>query len=232
VIHVIAEQATVHGTGTVPASQLSADGLIAPELVMELARSAKLVPLVHPADAPPEPGYAPSRALQDFVRCRDLTCRWPGCDRPAIDCDLDHTIPYSDGGPTHASNLKCYCRTHHLVKTFWGWRDKQLPDGTMILTSPAGQAYVTTPGSALLFPSLCLATGGTPAPEADLPQDYCGDRTAMMPKRRHTRAQNRAAFIAAERRRNRTAREARRKPEQAWDFGARAAACDPEPPPF
>jgi hypothetical protein len=232
VIHVIAEQATVHGTGTLPASQLSADGLIAPELVMELARSAKLVPLVHPADAPPEPGYAPSRALQDFVRCRDLTCRWPGCDRPAIDCDLDHTIPYSDGGPTHASNLKCYCRTHHLVKTFWGWRDKQLPDGTMILTSPAGQVYVTTPGSALLFPSLCLATGGTPAPEADLPQDYCGDRTAMMPKRRHTRAQNRAAFIAAERRRNRTAREARRKPEQAWDFGARDAACDPEPPPF
>ncbi len=232
VIHVIAEQATVQGTGTVPASQLKADGLIAPELVKELAKSAKLVPLVHSADAAPEPGYTPSRALQDFVRCRDLTCRWPGCDRPAIDCDLDHTIPYSDGGPTRASNLKCYCRTHHLVKTFWGWRDKQLPDGTVILTSPAGQAYVTTPGSALLFPSLCMATGGAPAPVADLPQDYCGDRTAMMPKRRRTRAQNRAAFIAAERRRNRTAREARRKPQQTPDFRFCDVACDPDPPPF
>ncbi|WP_214631560.1 HNH endonuclease signature motif containing protein, partial [Mycobacterium tuberculosis] len=42
-------------------------------------------------------------------------------------------IPYAAGGPTHASNLKCYCRTHHLVKTFWGWRDQQLPDGTLIL---------------------------------------------------------------------------------------------------
>lgn len=52
-------------------------------------------------------------------------------------------------------------RAHHLVKTFWGRREKQLPDGTLILTSPAGRTYVTTPGSALLFPSLCAATGAT-----------------------------------------------------------------------
>ena len=142
----------------------------------------------------------PSKALADFVRCRDLTCRWPGCDRPASDCDVDHTIPYSQGGLTHASNLKCYCRTHHLVKTFWGWHDQQLADGTLILTSPAGRTYVTTPGSALLFPSLCLATGAIPAPEADPPPDYCGERTAMMPTRRRTRAQNRAHRIATERR--------------------------------
>ncbi|MCV7408698.1 hypothetical protein AWC05_08140 [Mycobacterium florentinum] len=223
VIHVIAEQASIDGRGSAPASQLGADGLIAPELIAELAKSARLVPLVHPADAPPERGYVPSRALQDFVRCRDLTCRWPGCDRPAVECDLDHTIPYADGGPTHASNLKCYCRTHHLVKTFWGWRDKQLPDGTLILTSPGGQTHVTTPGSALLFPSLCLATGALAAPEADLPQDYCGDRTAMMPRRRRTRAQNRAARIATERRQNHEARTAHRKPSRT---------CDPEPPPF
>jgi hypothetical protein len=232
VIHVIAQQATIDGTGSVPASELCADGLIAPEVVAELAKSAKLVPLVHPGDAAPEPGYVPSVALRDFVRCRDLTCRWPGCDRPAVDCDLDHTIPYSDGGPTHASNLKCYCRTHHLVKTFWGWRDKQLPDGTLILTSPAEQTYVTTPGSALLFPSLCQPTGGAPAPEAVLPQDYCGDRTAMMPTRCHTRAQRRAARIATERRQNRDARQARRKPAQTCDLGSREAAYDPEPPPF
>jgi hypothetical protein len=89
---------------------------------------------------------------------------------------------------------------HHLVKTFWGWQEKQLPDGTLILTSPAGHTYVTTPGSALLFPSLCRSTGGVPAPEADPPTDYCAERTAMMPKRRSTRAQNRAHRIATERR--------------------------------
>jgi hypothetical protein len=117
VIHVIAEQATLEGRSDAPGSELGADGLITPELLAELATSAKLVPLIHPADAPPEPGYVPSKALADFVRCRDLTCRWPGCDQPAIGCDLDHTIPYSQGGPTHASNIKCYCRTHHQANT-------------------------------------------------------------------------------------------------------------------
>jgi hypothetical protein len=240
VIQVIAEQATLTGTGAEPASLVEADGLVPPEVVAELAQSAKLVALVHPADAAPEPGYAPSKALADFVRCRDLTCRFPGCDRPAIQCDLDHTIPYGDGGLTHASNLKCYCRTHHLVKTFWGWRDQQLPDGTLILKSPSGQTYVTTPGSALLFPSLCRSTGGLPAPEVDLPAERCGDRTAMMPKRRRTRVQDRAHRVAAERRQNHDTRSTR-KAEHPNYFGPASPLSylgpappdtDDDPPPF
>ncbi|KZS57628.1 hypothetical protein A4G26_15520 [Mycobacterium kansasii] len=95
--------------------------------------------------------------------------------------------------------------------TFWGWREKQLPDGTLILTSPSGHTYVTTPGSALLFPSLCYAVGGMPAPEAQTPDpDYCADRAAMMPKRRQARAQDRAYRVATERRHNQMARETRR----------------------
>ncbi|OMC54175.1 hypothetical protein A5747_16870 [Mycobacterium sp. IS-836] len=228
VIHVIAEQATLDGRGSAPGSELGADVLIPPELVAELAKSAKLMPLIHPSDAPPENGYVPSAALADFVRCRDLTCRWPGCDQAAVDCDVDHTIPYSQGGPTHASNLKCYCRTHHLVKTFFGWTEQQLPDGTLILTSPAGRTYVTTPGSALLFPSLCRSMGGMPAAEVDVPQDYCAERTAMMPKRRRTRAQNRASAVAIERNHNRRARLER----QALLAGPAPPPEDDEPPPF
>jgi Domain of unknown function (DUF222) len=206
-IHVIASQDTLNGTATTPGCEFSADGLITPELVTELAASAKLVPLAHPGYAPPEPGYRPSRALADFVRARDLTCRWPGCDVPATHCDIDHTIPHAQGGTTHAANLKCYCHVHHLLKTFWGWTEQQLPDGTLILTSPAGQTHVTTPGSALLFPSLCHAVGGMPAPETDPPPgNYCAQRSAMMPKRRRTRTQNHAQRIATERRHNRQAR--------------------------
>jgi hypothetical protein len=224
-IHVIASQDTLNG-GQAPGSELSADGLITPELIAELAKSAKLVPLIHPGYAPPEPAYAPSKALADFVRARDLTCRWPGCDVPAVNCQLDHTIPHAQGGPTHAGNLKCYCPTHHLLKTFWGWHEKQLADGTLILTSPAGQTYVTTPGSALLFPSLCHAVGGMPAPEIEPPQDYCADRNAMMPKRRRTRTQDRAHRVAAERQANQQARMARQVEH------AGLAPPDDDPPPF
>ena len=232
VIHVIAERSTLDGVGAAPASEVGADGFIAPELVAELAASAKLSPLVHPGETAAEHGYVPSKALADFVRCRDLTCRWPGCDRPATDCDLDHTIPYADGGRTHASNLKCYCRTHHLVKTFWGWRDQQLPDGTLILTSPAGHTYVTTPGSALLFPQLCVPTGDIPAPAPPGP-DRCGERAAMMPRRTRTRAQNRAARIAAERKHNREARQPKRRDREAAYVGPAPPADDgDDPPPF
>jgi hypothetical protein len=112
---------------------------------------------------------------------------------------------------------------HHLVKTFWGWGEQQLADGTLILTSPAGHTYVTTPGS--------RPTGGVPAPRTDPPADYCGERAAMMPKRRRTRAQDRAARIAAERRHNRDARTARR--EEAVSFvGPAPPPADEEPPPF
>jgi hypothetical protein len=164
--------------------------------------------------------------LADFVRCRDLTCRAPGCDEPAVHCDIDHTIPYADGGATHPSNLKSLCRKHHLLKTFWGWRDKQLADGTVIWTLPSGQSYVTGPGSAVLFPALVVPTGEVPEP-ASTPGNRCGDRTAMMPTRRRTRTQQRSQRITAERNQNRNDRLTRPR--------ARAlarGASDDEPPPF
>jgi Domain of unknown function (DUF222) len=222
VIHVVADQAALDGATSTPGSMIGSDTLIPAELIAELAKSAKLRPLVHPADAPPENGYVPSQALADFVRCRDLTCRFPGCDKPAVHCDLDHTTPHGDGGRTHASNLKCLCRQHHLIKTFWSWRDQQLADGTLIWTAPSGQTYITTPGSALLFPSLCAPTGMLdPIPH----RPRRADRVATMPKRRRTRAQNRANYVAAERQRNRQAR-------QAVSCGPAPPVGDDEPPPF
>jgi Domain of unknown function (DUF222) len=234
-IHAIAEQPTLDGRSDAAGWEVGADGLIPPELLSELAQTARLVPLVLPGDAPPESSYTPSKALADFVRCRDLTCRWPGCDVPAAQCDIDHSIPHAAGGSTHAANLNCKCRTHHLVKTFWGWREQQLPDGTLIFTSPGGQTYVTTPGSALLFPSLCQAVGGMPTPEADSAPDDCAERTAMMPKRRRTRAKDRAYQVAAERHQNHQARQAQAQSDAQLLRANPPRGYNPgpdEPPPF
>jgi hypothetical protein len=229
VMYVVANQDTVDGVGDNPGYTVDPDDLVPPDLIAELAESAKLVPLVHPGDAPAECGYTASRQLSDFVRCRDLTCRFPGCDRAAIHCDLDHTNPYGDGGRTHASNLKCLCRIHHLLKTFGGWRDRQLRDGTVIWTSPSGETYVTTPGSALLFPSLCAPTGALPVPAT--PSRECTDRATMMPRRSRTRAQNRALRIAAERRLNRQHRETELG-RRRWEEAIAMSAVKDEPPPF
>jgi hypothetical protein len=40
--------------------------------------------------------------------------------------------------PVPALECSLASRCHHLVKTFWRWRDTQLPDGTVILTAPTG----------------------------------------------------------------------------------------------
>ena len=228
VIHVVAEQATVEGRSDKPAYLMGANTLISAEVVAELARTAKQRALADFTTSGAEAGYRPSRGLAEFVRARDLTCRAPGCDRPATVCDLDHTIPWP-AGPTHAGNLKSLCRQCHLLKTFWGWRDEQLADGTVIWRLPGGQRCVTTPGSALLFPSLMAPT--PPRHRFGHPQTTCipgGDRTAMMPKRKRTRAQNRAQAIATERARNRTQRRNR----HAEIFGSPPVDNDADPPPF
>jgi hypothetical protein len=156
----MAEQATISGESQSP-GYLTNFGPIAANTLRDIAATAKMKPLVMPLDSS-ERGYRPSAALAEFVRCRDLTCRFPGCDQPAEVCDLDHTVPFPLG-PTHPSNLKLLCRYHHRLKTFWtGWRDQRRPDGTIVWTSPTGHTYITRPGSRLLFPALCLPTGELP----------------------------------------------------------------------
>ncbi len=170
-------------------------GVVPPALLAQMIRSgAKLRPLRRPGDEP-EPGYRPSRALDEFVRLRDVTCRFPNCDVPAERCDVDHTVPWP-WGPTHASNLSCKCRKHHLLKTFWeGWSDRQLPDGTLIWTSPAGKRYVTHPGSRLLIPQWETTTAELPERSGYPP----GATGLLMPTRRRTRAAQRALFVRRER---------------------------------
>ncbi len=173
-------------------------------LAAALAQRAVVRTIVHPGAAGPEPRYTPSTALAEFVRCRDLTCRFPGCDAPAFDCDIDHTIPWPVG-PTQASNLKCLCRRHHLLKSFWcgpaGWSDSQLPDGTVIWTAPGGFTYTTHPGSRLFFPALTRPTAPVAVDAADIPAPSPA-RGLMMPRRRQTRAIDREQRINAERAKN------------------------------
>jgi hypothetical protein len=104
-----------------PAAHLFGGATLPASMVAELiGKGAKVRPVRHPGDGPPEPGYRPSAELERFIRCRDMTCRFPGCDHPAEFADIDHTIPWP-WGPTCASNLKCLCRKHsrgrHCIET-------------------------------------------------------------------------------------------------------------------
>jgi Domain of unknown function (DUF222) len=103
------------GPAATPPGVVMGGQVLAGPLIRRAALNAVIKKVVHPGDAKPEPRYVPSLALADFVRCRDLTCRFPGCDVPADKCDIDHTIPHP-AGPTQASNLKCLCRKNRVHK--------------------------------------------------------------------------------------------------------------------
>ncbi|WP_460356551.1 HNH endonuclease signature motif containing protein [Mycobacterium sp. ZZG] len=242
VIHVIADEAAVDAAQQVIAPEAETDScaknsgvallpgaqVLPTAALAEAIRSGALIKPLWLPGPDPEPHYQPSAKLAAFIRARDLFCRFPGCDVPAERCDIDHVVPYPYG-PTHASNMHCKCRTHHLMKTFWGgpdgWRDKQLPDGTVIWTTPAGQTYTTTPGSRLFFPTWNTTTAELPPMTQPPPGS---GRDVQMPKRQRTRAADRAAHIKAEREYNAAQRVIEQQPRKAQhppDYGD-------DPPPF
>ena len=92
-----------------------------------------------------EPGYQPSRQLQHLIEARNATCSAPGCQRAAGRCDLDHTIPHDQGGPTCECNLAPLCRHHHRCKQSSGWVLSQSTPGVLRWTTPGGRRYLTTP---------------------------------------------------------------------------------------
>ena len=92
-----------------------------------------------------EQRYRPSPALQALVRAQTRTCSAYGCGREASRCDLDHTVPYDDGGITCECNLAPLCRYHHRVKQAEGWKLEQICTGVMAWLTPAGRRYITIP---------------------------------------------------------------------------------------
>ncbi len=91
------------------------------------------------------PRYQPPDRLQNLIRARQRTCSFPGCRRPATRCDLDHTLPYDQGGPTCECNLSPLCRMHHRTKQAGGWNLTQPEPGVLVWATPHGRTYTVTP---------------------------------------------------------------------------------------
>jgi HNH endonuclease len=109
--------------------------------------NVRMIPVARGAcdHAHAEIGYHPSRTLAHLIRARNGRCTAPGCGRPASRCDVDHTRPWDQGGPTCECNLAPLCRHHHRCKQAEGWRLEQPEPGMLIWRTPAGRSYVTTP---------------------------------------------------------------------------------------
>ncbi|MFP7364250.1 HNH endonuclease [Corynebacterium callunae] len=96
-----------------------------------------------------ENGYTPSPLLKLYVMARDGTCRHPGCTVSAQNCQIDHVIPFGEGGLTVMWNLQCLCSHHHNMKT--DKRVKAAIDvmGRVTWIGPANRPVVTEPSGPL-----------------------------------------------------------------------------------
>ncbi len=120
VINVIAGDRTVFEDSAAP-GYLEGYGVMDAEQVRRLADAASVL-IADPVTSPVEAlRYQPSAAFERAVRCRDLTCRFPGCSRPAVACDIDHTIPFNHQNPT-AGGLTVATK----VRALW-WLAVRLP---------------------------------------------------------------------------------------------------------
>ncbi|MCR2825448.1 HNH endonuclease signature motif containing protein [Microbacterium sp. zg.Y909] len=158
--------ATLTGEGTEPA-ELVGYGPIDPDTARHLAATAEVWERLFTS---PTTGavlqvdtYRPSMQMRRFLDARDEHCRFPGCRRPARQCDGDHTIDAALGGATRVTNLANLCPgRHHPVKHGTAWSVVQKPDGILEWTSPTGRVYVDIPRRVLEF--MAIAAAEEPAP--------------------------------------------------------------------
>lgn len=122
--------------------------------------------------------------LRRTVQLRDVTCRFPGCNRRAGRCDVDHALAWADGGATEACNLACLCRKHHRLKHEMDWQVGQEAGGVLVWRSALGRTYRTQPGTRWPPPPTDRERGTAP-------------RAGMSPGRGDRRARTRPRVLAS-----------------------------------
>ncbi len=66
-------------------------------------------------------GRALPAKLRTAVEERDRLCQVPTCDM-TMGLEIDHIVPFAEGGPASLENLVRLCKRHHLQKTHDGYR--------------------------------------------------------------------------------------------------------------
>jgi hypothetical protein len=96
------------------------------ETARRLACDARVIPAVlggagEPLDIGAEAPTVP-QGLRRALELRDVSCRFPGCDRLGTDCAAHHLRHWASGGSSTMDNLVLLCPYHHVLVHEGGWR--------------------------------------------------------------------------------------------------------------
>ncbi len=149
-VHVTVPVMTLLGASAEPAT-LGGYGPIDADTARRLAAHAPsfIRLLTHPVSGTvldvDRTSYRPPADLKRWLEVRDETCRFPGCNRRAVRCDVDHTDDWDHGGCTAFDNLAHLCPLHHHLKHETSWSVRHMAGGVLEWTSPAGRRHITHP---------------------------------------------------------------------------------------
>ena len=128
-----AEQAQIAGVGTI-------DPVTAAQLFLEATSFRRVVndPVHGVLLDMDRRTYRPSKAQRDWLILKHGTCARDGCERLAIDADIDHRRPWATGGKTDIANLAPLCPRDHRHRHRTKMRYRSRPDGTVRVVTPTG----------------------------------------------------------------------------------------------
>jgi len=82
--------------------------------------------------------YRPTAGQRELLGLKYRTCGAPGCNRPADQCDLDHTLDWQYNGYTNDDNLAPLHQGHHRVRHITKITVTRNKHGGITWTTPTG----------------------------------------------------------------------------------------------
>jgi hypothetical protein len=113
--------------------------------------------------------------MRRWIAVRDELCRFPGCNRPAQLCDIDHVQEWQDAGVTDLDNLVSLSRPHHVAKSMGLWQEELQRDGRVDWQDPWGNGFTDPPPNPLdpAPPELIEQDDGSDHPRGIASDDAC-----------------------------------------------------------
>jgi len=111
-------------------------------LVERFASQVKVQPVIDLNQGAAVDAYEIPQKLREAVHLIHPGDVFPYAANLGKKVDIDHQVPYSEGGPTSTDNLGPLTRTHHRIKTHAGWDVRQPFPGIVIWRDPHGAHYL------------------------------------------------------------------------------------------
>lgn len=151
-----------------PVGRLEQAGAVPIAKLNELLADVRVTvrPVVDLNETPSVDRHEIPESIRQAVLSRYPYDAFPFSNRSARHLDLDHTIPYLEGGPpgqTRWRNLTPLHRRAHRAKTCGAWLVHRDDDGDLIWTSPLGYRYAITPWGTTPLPGPGIPLRAGPA---------------------------------------------------------------------